>query len=143
MLRCQGYSDVYHGFSFPPGKCFNNTVTGPQLLSPPHRLSNHFIIWFCVTLPIESTVKQTRGTEVNSILRYVAMYFYSKNNQMHQCIRLILFWTDTLHVSDGFSVHNQEFKTVHTAAGICQTDTAVCLLASRQQYLFDCHSKTK
>ena len=26
---------------------------------------------------------------------------------------------------------------LQTASGICQTDTAVCLLASRQQYLFD------
>jgi len=53
-----------------------------------------------------------------------------------------------LHVSDGLSVHHQEFNTVHTATGICRTDTAVCLLAgtrwntsyslaSRQQYLFD------
>jgi len=49
----------------------------------------------------------------------------------------ILFWNDTLHVTDGLSVHRQEFKTVHTATGICQTDTAVCLLASRHQYLFD------
>jgi len=56
---------------------------------------------------------------------------------MHQCIKFILFWNDTLHVSDGLSVHHQEFKTVHTAIGICQTDTAVCLLARRQQYLFD------
>ena len=51
----------------------------------------------------------------------------------------ILFWNDTPHVSDGLTVHHQEFKTVHTATGICQTDTAVCLqagpLASRQQYL--------
>jgi len=39
---------------------------------------------------------------------------------------LFLFWNDTLHVSDGLSVHHQEFKTVHTATGICQTDTAVC-----------------
>jgi hypothetical protein len=37
---------------------------------------------------------------------------------------------NTLHVSDGVSVHHQ-FKTVHTATGIYQTDTAVCLLASR------------
>jgi len=29
-------------------------------------------------------------------------------------------------------------KTVHTATGICQTDIAVCLLGSRQQYLFGC-----
>jgi len=44
----------------------------------------------------------------------------------------------TLHVSGGLSVHHQEFKTVHTATGVCQTDTAVCLLANRQQYLFGC-----
>jgi len=48
---------------------------------------------------------------------------------MHQCIKFILFWNDTLHVSDGLSVHHQQFKTVHTATGVCHTDTAVCLLA--------------
>ena len=57
---------------------------------------------------------------------------------MHQCIKFILFWNDTLHVSDGLSVHHQEFKTVHIATGIFQTDTADCLLASTQQYLFRC-----
>jgi hypothetical protein len=30
---------------------------------------------------------------------------------------------------DDLFVHHQEFKTVHTATGICQTDTADCLLA--------------
>jgi len=53
---------------------------------------------------------------------------------MHQCIKFILFWDDTVHVSDGLSVHHQEFKTVHTATGICQTDTAVCLLFDRRMY---------
>jgi len=38
---------------------------------------------------------------------------------------------NTLHVSDGLSVNHQEFKTVHTAKGTYQTDTATCLLASR------------
>jgi len=56
---------------------------------------------------------------------------------MHQCIKFILFWYETLHVSDGLSVHHQEFKIVYKEIGICQTDTAVCLLASRQQYLYD------
>jgi len=56
---------------------------------------------------------------------------------MHKCIKFILFWNDTLHVSDGLSVHHQEFKTVRTETGICQTDTADCSLASIQQYLFD------
>jgi len=55
---------------------------------------------------------------------------------MDQCIKFILFWNATLHVSDGLSVYHQELKTVHAATNICQTDTAVCLLASRQQYLF-------
>jgi hypothetical protein len=67
-----------------------------------------------------------------------AVYFYSKTNQMHQRIKFILFRNDTLHVSDGLSVHHQQFKTVHTATGICQTDTAVCLLQNRRQYLFGC-----
>jgi len=49
---------------------------------------------------------------------------------MYQCIKFILFWNDVLHVSDGLSVHHQQFKTVHTATGIY-------LLASRQLYLFD------
>ena len=53
---------------------------------------------------------------------------------MYQCI---LFWNDTLHVSDGLYLHHQKFMTVHTATGICQTDTAGCLLASRQLYVFD------
>jgi len=67
---------------------------------------------------------------------------------MYKNIKFILFWNDALHVSDGLSVHHQEFKTVHTAVydwllyvaatGHCQTDTAVCLLASSQQYLFGC-----
>jgi len=57
-------------------------------------------------------------------------YFYSKTNSMHQCFKFILFWNYALHVSDGLSVHHQQFKTVHTATDNCQTDTAVCLLAS-------------
>jgi len=45
--------------------------------------------------------------------------FYSKTNQMHRCLKLILFyfilfWSNALHVSDGLSVHTQEFKTVLT-----------------------------
>ena len=48
---------------------------------------------------------------------------------MHQCLKFILFWNDTLHVSDGISIHHHEFKTVHTATGVRQTDSAVCLLA--------------
>jgi len=56
-----------------------------------------------------------------------------------RCINVsnLFCWSNTLHVSDGLSVHHQEFKTVRTATDICQTDTAHCLLVSRQQYLFD------
>jgi len=36
--------------------------------------------------------------------------FYSKPNQMHQYLKFTLFWNGTLHVSDGLSVHHQEFQ---------------------------------
>ena len=35
---------------------------------------------------------------------------------MQQCIKFIyLFQNDTVHVSDGLSIHHREYKTVHTA----------------------------
>jgi len=48
---------------------------------------------------------------------------------MHLFLKFILFFSSTLHVSDGPSVHHQESKTVHAASGICQTDSADCSLA--------------
>jgi len=50
---------------------------------------------------------------------------------MHQRIKIILFLNDTLHVSDGLSVHHQEFNTVH-AAKINLSNRYCCLLASKQ-----------
>ena len=41
---------------------------------------------------------------------------------MHNMSNFILFWNNTLHVSDGLSVHHQESKTVHTASGISHTE---------------------
>jgi hypothetical protein len=65
------------------------------------------------------------------------VYLYSKTNEMHQFLKFILFFSSTLHVSDGLFVHHQESKTVHTASGVCQTDSADCLLANSQQNQFD------
>jgi hypothetical protein len=56
----------------------------------------------------------------------IVIYFYSTTNQMHNISNL--FWNNTLHVSDGLSVHHQESKTVHTASGIYHTcSVAACL----------------
>jgi hypothetical protein len=43
-----------------------------------------------------------------------------------RCINVsyLFNWSNTLHVSDGLSIRHQELRTVHTATGICQTDTA-------------------
>jgi len=49
---------------------------------------------------------------------------------MHQFLKFILFWNNTLHVSDGLSVHHQEFKTVHTAT--VMSYRYCYLLASKQ-----------
>jgi len=45
---------------------------------------------------------------------------------MHQLLKYISFWNNTLHVSDRLSAHRWEFKTVHTAAGICQILLPAC-----------------
>jgi len=37
---------------------------------------------------------------------------------MHQVLKFILFWNNTLHVSDRLSVHHQEFKTVHIPVAV-------------------------
>jgi len=48
--------------------------------------------------------------------------------KLTRCINVsnLFYLGMTLHVSDGLSVHHLEFETVHTATGICQTDTAIC-----------------
>jgi hypothetical protein len=95
----------------------------------------------------ETKTCQTLEQDLTFIGPCIVIYFYSKTNEMHQFLKLILFCSSTLHISDGLSVHHQEFKTVHTASGICETDSADCLLAgtrwnsfplaSSQQNLFD------
>jgi len=45
-------------------------------------------------------------------------------------VSYLFYWRNTLHVSDGLSVHHQELKTVHTVTDICKTDIDDCLLAS-------------
>jgi len=40
------------------------------------------------------------------------IYSYNKIKGMHY---FLIFLNKTLHVSDSFSVHHQEFSTVHTA----------------------------
>jgi hypothetical protein len=66
---------------------------------------------FCVTAVHTAVV-------IEIIKIWNEFFFYSKTNQMHSFSSLLNI---TLHVSDGFSVHHQESKTVHTASGICHT----------------------
>ena len=57
----------------------------------------------------------------------LAICFCTNTNSMHQYVSNLFYFGITLHVSDVLSVHHQEFKTLHTATGIC------CLLASKQR----------
>ena len=43
----------------------------------------------------------------------------------------------TLHVSDGLSVHHQEFKTVHTTSGVCM---CVCVYIYIYIYIYMKHA---
>ena len=70
----------------------------------------NFVIHRAVHHNIIRIVKPTRCTSVSNLF--------------------ILEWHSTCFRR---SFHHQEFEIVHTATSICQTDTAVCLLASRQR----------
>ena len=64
------------------------------------------------------------------VIPHTLHHFYSKTNKMHQCFKFILFWNDIVHVSDGPSVHHQEFKT--TFSNRLMSNRYCCLLASKQ-----------
>ena len=36
--------------------------------------------------------------------------------------QIYFIWSNTVHASDGLSVHYRELKTVHTGTGICRTE---------------------
>ena len=52
---------------------------------------------------------------------------HNKTNEIHYFKNL--FWYRTLHVSDRFTVHDQESSNVYAAVGIRQTVYADSLLA--------------
>ena len=54
---------------------------------------------------------------------------FLQQNQRDSLISQIYFWNRTLHVSDSFSVHQQESSTVYTGIDICHTGCADCFLA--------------
>jgi len=44
----------------------------------------------------------------------------------------------SLHVSDGLSIHHHEFKTVHTASGVCHTGSLTgCCMYSLELVMMD------
>jgi len=66
---------------------------------------------------IQNQINKNTACSLEEIVKQLLPpYFYSKTNKMHQCIKFVLFWNDTLHVSDGLSIHHQEFNSAHTVA---------------------------
>jgi hypothetical protein len=74
----------------------------------------------------------------------IVIYSYNKTKEVHKFLKFI-FWNRTLHVSDSFSVHQQESSTVHTAIHAGYADCLLARsgwniltpLASSQQNLYD------
>ena len=58
------------------------------------------------------------------VCMYIGLYVSIVKPTRCTNVSNLFYFGITLHVSDGLSVHHQEFTTVHTATGICQTDTA-------------------
>jgi hypothetical protein len=71
-----------------------------------------FFMLFAIDKNSLSILKPTRGTNISNLF----------------------YFGTTLHVSDGLSFPS---SAVQDCTYSNQTDTAVCMLASRQQYLFD------
>jgi len=94
--------------------------------------NNWYVLCFlvdCLLAPTDSQLKSTTHMNLTFIGPCFMIYFYSKTNEMHLFLKFILLCSSTLHVSDGLSFYHLESKAVHTASGICQTDSADCLLA--------------
>ena len=52
-------------------------------------------------------------------LKLSGYYSIAKPISCTNVSNLFLFWNETLHVSDGLSVHHQEFKTVQILLSAC------------------------
>jgi hypothetical protein len=68
--------------------------------------------------PIRITIEEFNVIKLEAT-KALKMIGISTVNQLDAAVsQIYLFSINTLHVSDGLSVHHQEFKTVHTATGI-------------------------
>jgi hypothetical protein len=73
-----------------------------------------------ITFPIGSQTMKVDASAWDKC----CLYKWNKNVSIVRPTRCTIFQSllnITVHVSDGFSVHRQESKTVHTASGICPT----------------------
>jgi hypothetical protein len=61
-----------------------------------------------------SECSERYGRSLTFVGPCIVIYFCSKTSRMHNISNLFYFGNNTLHVSDGLSVHHQESKTVHT-----------------------------
>jgi hypothetical protein len=96
------------------------------------RMANYSLITkllYFLHITTSNSTSPNQPSSLTFIGPCIVIYFYSKTNQMHQFLKFILFCSNPLYVLDGLSVHHQESKTVHAVSGICQTDSADCLLA--------------
>jgi hypothetical protein len=121
---------IYLGIAVSPlhayGVHFNSAFTSLMW----YNILNHMLYFSEVVLQkvlIEwgsfDCIQGPEGPFVNVVMNLtfvgpcIIIYFYSKTNKMHNISKFILFWNNTLHVSDSLSIHHQE--SVHTASGIC------------------------
>jgi len=86
----------------------------------------------------------TRPTlDLKLIGRCIVIYFYSKTNQKHQCLKFILFWNNSTCFGRSFrpssGVHDCTCSNRHMSNRYCGllANGNEFPLASRQQYVFD------
>ena len=73
----------------------------------------YFLRFFTQMCPTNSS--HILCTDLILLPNILSLLLY-QNQPVAQYLKFILFWNNTLHVSDGLSVRHQESKTVHTAS---------------------------
>ena len=91
-----------------------------------------------VFFPLSELFRSLSSTHIFFIIVFNMMktsYFYSETNQMHQCIKFILFWNDSTCFGRYFrpssGVHDCTYSDRHLSNRYC------CLLASKQTFYLE------
>jgi len=99
-----------------------------------HTISSKSICFTILERSVQNFINYVSRTHKCGHLLQTQLYLYSKPNQLHNMyLKFILFWNNTLHVSDGLYVHRQESKTTYSIRYMSYRFCGCLLTSSRRR----------